>query len=91
MNRDPAGGGPMLGVIVSVQGTNPGPASGITYTVDVNETNGVSRLAGIVPACGRVPDAIDTKAAAPGSACLVYAMHNRLFFMIYEWPDTASC
>lgn len=82
---------PLLGVIVSVQGTNPGPASGITYTVDVNDANGVSRVVGVVPCESRPPDAYDIKAAGVGSGCLVYVLNQKMFFFIREYIDVGAC
>lgn len=84
-------GAPLLGVVVSVQGANPGPASGITYTIDVNEQVGVSRVVGVVPCNSRPPDTIDTRAAAVGTGVLVFVLNQKNYFLIHEWPDWGTC
>jgi hypothetical protein len=78
-------------MIVSVQGTNPGAASGISYTVDVNFPAGKLQLVGVKPAWSRPPDAIDTRAAAVGTACLVSIVGDLVQAFIPEFPDTQSC
>lgn len=79
------------GAIVSVQGTNPGAASGISYTIDVNTPEGAIRMVGIKPANNRPPDTIDTKAAAVGSAILVSFVGGIVQAFIPEFPDWQSC
>lgn len=79
------------GSIVSVQGTNPGPASGISYTIDVNHDGGVVRYAGVKPAWNRPPDTFDTKAAPTGSAVLVAFVAGYIQAFIPEFFDAQSC
>jgi hypothetical protein len=83
--------GTFHGTIVSVQGTNPGAASGISYTIDVNHMGGIVRYAGVKPAWNRPPDTIDTKAAPVGSACLVGFVAGYMQAFIPEFPDWQSC
>ena len=58
---------PCLVIVESVQGTTPGPASGITYTVAVAFENGdrISGIAGVTPDWPRWSTNVD--AAAVGS------------------------
>lgn len=74
------------GVVRSVEGTNPGPASGITYTVDVNVGSTVPRrMSGVKPHNARLPDAIKTVAASVGSVVAVYVIAGQHFqFLIGE-------
>lgn len=83
--------GMFAGVVVSVQGTNPGPASGITYTIDVNMANGVVRFTGVKPSWNRPPEAFDTKAASPGTGLLVAFVAGYMQAFIPEFFDTQSC
>lgn len=78
-------------MIVSVQGTNPGAASGISYTIDVNFPTGKLQLTGVKPAWNRPPDSIDTRAAAAGTACLVSIVGDLVQAFIPEFPDWQSC
>lgn len=84
---------PTIGVVVSVQGTDPGPASGITYTVDVNIPSvGVQRVAGVSSDFGRYPDELDVRAQPVDTACAVYIMPNGFMqFDLREIPDFAEC
>ena len=79
------------GIVVSVQGTNPGAASGITYTIDVNMPDGVMRFTGVKPAWNRPPDTIDTKAAPVNTAILVSLVAGVVQAFIPEFPDWQSC
>ena len=83
------------GIVESVQGTSPGPASGITYTVVVTDQvrNATLRLANVVPAWNRWPDAIDTVAFAPNPLKKFPAImvgHN-LYCFIPETVDFGDC
>lgn len=83
---------PMTGVIVSVQGTTPGPASGITYTVKVNLPNGsTAEYAGVKPHNTRYPDSIDTVAASNGTAFFVFSVGGIFQYQIIELPATTGC
>lgn len=81
------------GVVESVQGTNPGPASGITYTVLVNmpDRSESVRFAGVVPHNTRYPDDMDIRAATPGSVVSGVLIHGELQLTIIEIPDFAEC
>jgi hypothetical protein len=78
--------------VVSVQGTNPGPASGITYTLDINMPNsGPLRVAGVAPANSRPPEDMDTRAVAPNTFCEVWFIGGRIHACIYEFPAWGAC
>lgn len=81
------------GVVRSVQGQNPGPASGITYTVAINMPafGGSVEFAGVVPHNTRYPDDLDTRAALPGTAVSGVLMGEELQLTIIELPDFAEC
>ncbi len=85
------GDGPRLGMITAINGTNPGPASGITYDVAVNEPTGVVTYLKIVPANARPADTIDTKAAPVNTGVWVYSSGQKMFFLIPEFPDWGTC
>lgn len=89
--QDWLGDGPRLGVIVAVIGANPGPASGITYKIVVNDQLGQTTYNGVKPSNSRVPDAIDTKAADVSSGVWVFYLGGKAHFLIPEFPDTAAC
>jgi len=74
-------------IIVSVQGTNPGPASQISYTVDVEFEYGNQRATGVTPHNARLTDAIKTVAATPGTAVLCFETAGNLQFFIIEGFD----
>lgn len=82
-----------VGVVVSVQGANPGPASGITYTVDVNVPGiGVQRFEGVAPDFGRWPDEVDVRAHEVGTACMAFfAPNGYVQFDLREIPDPTEC
>jgi hypothetical protein len=83
---------PCPGVIVSVQGTNPGPASGITYTVTINLPSGtVATFAGVVPHNYRQPDSIDTIAATPGTWFTAFDVGGVMQYQIIEGFATTGC
>jgi hypothetical protein len=80
------------GTIAAVHGTSPGPASGITYDVDVNEPGvGVMRLEGVAPHHQRWPDHIDTVAASVGDLVAVAIVGKSVQFHIVETADTTEC
>lgn len=83
---------PILGRIVSVQGTTPGPASGITYTIACHDANvdGVYRLDGQKP-IRRWPDTLDTVAFAAGSMVHGIVDANVVQWHSMEMPDFADC
>ena len=58
----------VVGRIVSAQGTTPGPASGITYTIEWTDPGaGVVRLTGQKPAIPRYPGEVDVTAYPAGA------------------------
>jgi len=81
------------GVVVSVQGQNPGPGSGITYTVAINMGSGSPReIAGVTPSDRMLPDEIWTIAASPGKPVQCFDIAGTLIFLIKEtFAWTASC
>lgn len=83
---------PIIGRIVSVQGTTPGPASGITYTIACHDANvdGVYRLDGQKP-IRRWPDTIDTVAFAVGSMVHGIVDANVVQWHSMEMPDFGEC
>lgn len=82
-----------VGVVVSVQGANPGPASGITYTADINVPGvGVQTFTGLAPDFGRYPDELDVRAQPPGTAFAVFFTPNGYMQCdLREIPDFAEC
>lgn len=79
------------GIIVAAYGS-PGPASGITYDVDVNIPGvGWKSITGIKPHCNRPPDDYDTLAATVGSAFDVAIVGDSHQYLIVEYPDSAEC
>lgn len=88
------GGAPaeyFVGVVESVQGTNPGPASGISYTVKVSAGGGVASIPGIKPTSRRLPDTFDTVAAPPGTPVEIVSVSGILKVSIDEFFDTTTC
>lgn len=55
------------GIIIAVNGTNPGPASGITYDVEVDLNGGAFNMFGVQPIGSRFPDDLNTVAAPAGT------------------------
>lgn len=80
-------------VIESVHGTNPGPASGITYTLRINTESGPMLLAGVRPHNARPGDgdAIDIRAASPGTYVIGVQEGQYFMFTIIEHEDSAPC
>ncbi len=83
---------PIIGRVVAVQGTTPGPAGGISYTIDVQDSggDGVFRLEDQVPQF-RWPDAIDTVALAVGSLVNGCMAQNRVVWWFIERFEFAEC
>lgn len=79
------------GAIVSVQGTTPGAASGITYTIELNLPWGKLQIPGVKPANSRPPDSIDIKAVPAGTAIQAAVVGGNVQAFIYEFPDWQSC
>lgn len=82
---------PVWGVIASIQGTNPGPASGISYTIDVHKPGGGTvRVTGAVPMNDRF-ESIDIRAAKPGTFVLGVLSNANYYFQIIELPAEGGC
>ena len=85
---------PVMVHVTAITGTNPGPASGITYTVDVQGPDGL-RLSGLSnvspPSQNRPPDTYDTKAAAAGSLWPGVIIAGKLTAFIAESKDDGEC
>lgn len=81
------------GKVVRVNGTNPGPAAGITYDVQVNMPGGgVASWFGVVPSVGRPRGNYDVRAAPVGSEILAGVSGSQyVSFWIFEEPDTEEC
>lgn len=60
----------LFGVVESVNGSVPGPASGLTYNVALNGSGKVLRFSNVVPANARYPDIVNVFPAPPGSGVL---------------------
>lgn len=82
----------ILGRIVTIIGTTPGPASGISYTIAVHDpaTEGVYRLERQAP-IKRWPDDIDVEACDEGSIVIGTVSANRVQWHFYEYPAFADC
>jgi len=83
---------PIIGRVVSVQGTTPGPASGIAYTIACYDANvdGVYRLEGQKP-IRRWPDTLDTVAWVVGSLVHGIVDANVVTWHTMELPDFGAC
>lgn len=79
-----------IGVVAAVNGTTPGPASGIDYDVRVNAGGG-SILAGIKPMTPRYPDDVGVVAIPVGSSVLVVRTEGAYYLMTSELPDLGPC
>lgn len=82
----------ILGRIVTINGTTPGPASGISYTIAVHDpaTEGVYRLERQAP-LKRWPDDIDVEACEVGSMVIGTVSANRVQWHFHEYPAFAEC
>lgn len=82
----------ILGRIVEVNGTTPGPASGITYTIACHDpqVEGPFRVTNQRP-IRRWPDAIDTVAFAVGSMVIGVSDSAVLQWHSMEMPDFGAC
>ena len=82
----------ILGRIASVQGTSPGPSSGITYTIGVHDPNveGVYVLNNQAP-MQRWPNDLDIIAVPAGTIVIGTAEANRIRWHFMEMPAFADC
>lgn len=82
----------ILGRVVEVFGTTPGPASGITYTIACHDpqVDGPFRVTNQRPV-RRWPDAIDTVAFAVGSMVVGVSDSSILQWHSMEMPDFGAC
>lgn len=86
------------GVVVAVNGTVVapggeliGPASGITYAVNINTPSGIRHFAGVIPSRLRWPDIVDTVASPPNTLCCAHRIGERWYFDIDEHPYLLDC
>jgi hypothetical protein len=82
----------ILGIITAVNGTTPGPASGITYTIMVSDpaTAGTFPMEGQTP-YSRWPDELDIVALVPGVPVLGAALGGEITWHFWEQPAFADC
>lgn len=82
----------ILGRIVSVQGTSPGRASSISYTIAVHDPNveGIFTLERQAPA-KRLPDEIDIQAYNVGDIVIGSIETNRVRWHFVELPAFGPC
>jgi hypothetical protein len=82
----------ILGRIASVNGTSPGPSSGITYTIGVHDPNveGVYTLNNQAP-MQRWPNDLDITAVPAGTIVIGTAEANRIRWHFMEMPAFADC
>ena len=79
-------------MVKAINGTSPGPASGITYDIAFNTPRGSRVALGVVPSHTRPPDVVNTVAAALGSACVVQEVSGNMRFVILgEFPEFGVC
>lgn len=80
------------GVVMSVQGTTPGPASGISYTVGINLASGVRIVDGVKPHGNRWPDALDIDGAAMVNQPIGgEVVGGRVLWKFFEPPVLRTC
>jgi len=80
------------GRIVSHQGISPGPASGITYTIDMQmPSGGVVRLAGQRPSIERWTDTLNVRAVANGTRVRGWRCASFYYWDFRELPDFGPC
>lgn len=94
--RDDLARGPnrvYIGFVTAIDGTTPGPASGISYTVRINKDGSVLEVPRVVPSNGRLPDEWDVDAFPIGTLVLVINESGRLEFVFCpaERPATGVC
>lgn len=82
----------ILGKIIKVNGTTPGPARGITYDIAVHDPNieGVFTLLGQRP-MKRLPDTIDIDAYIVGDIVIGSMEANKVRWHFQELPAFAEC
>lgn len=80
-------------VVTSVQGTTPGPASGISYTVDYYGSDGIAiqNLAGVVPVTRGEDDGVYINAARVSSGWGATMSGNKLLAYIFEAKASGPC
>lgn len=81
----------MVGIVRLVEGTSPGPASGISYTVDVDRDGQIVTIPSVIPLY-RPPDTIDTSGFLPGTPVVMAASGPEFSQTVYiiaptEMPD----
>ncbi len=83
---------PLEAHVSAVHGTSPGPASGITYDVAINQPGGNFLATEVAPADARIEDT-DVFAAPVGSpvVCYLVGQNYTLLFAWQEMRKTAQC
>ena len=79
-----------MGVVVSAS-ASVGPASTISYTINVNLPTGMRQMTNVRPFGNRWPDIIDILAAPPGTIVDVYDLGGVLQFQFVEYPSIEEC
>ena len=83
------------GLIVGVSGVDAsgkGPASGITYSVQITRPTGpVITIPNGLPNQERPSDLVNTVAAKVGQTCFCSRIANTWYFNVWEWPDIKNC
>ena len=85
--------GPFPGVVISVQGTTPGPAEGITYTIGVNGHEGLETHEGIFPENWRWPSNVCWTDGEKmiGTVVHCYLIAGKLVSYFIEPPLVEEC
>jgi len=80
------------GYIIATNQTEPGPASAITYTIQMETKDGVIDIAGCRPANNLPPDTLDVDATqAIGTMAIGFASAGRVRWFIHLWPEQIYC
>lgn len=80
----------MIGFIVQQYGA-PGPASGVSYDIKVNEDNQSVTYTGVVPSTPRPPEEIDVGEIEPNTAVEAWRVGGVMHFLFTEYPHTDEC
>lgn len=82
---------PVHGTIAGINGTNPGPATGISYTVNINKPGGgVMTFNNVKPVNAR-PTAADIDAAQVGTFVSGWIISGSLYVTIIEQYAGGGC
>lgn len=80
-----------VGLIEEVDGTTPGPASGLKYKVRLNLDGGTFITPLMSPATPRWPDAVNVVAFQLSQPVLVIRSKNTYYLMNSELPSIEEC